>query len=270
MEDIKKLKFVIIGDKGVGKRTLISNGFGKPARLSSFYLPIEFNDVELRTNTKNYRITCFDSLVSASSVGRSEAPLVESFTAAAINSADAILLCYAANNPDSYRSLAQWYREISVYLTPNTTLYLVKTKTDLANNYSDSTFSDLKIHFTDIFQISCLRKEDIVQMFGRIIERVEDPNYWTKSQTIGKTEKTHPLVESNPNMKDSYASPEKKSPTKREVRYSDKKEKIILMEGSYVKRLTVVDESKPGMERSVRLAPKSINEDVNLERAEDI
>jgi GTPase SAR1 family protein len=267
MEDIRKLKFVIIGDKGVGKRTMLSTGFGKPSRLSSFYLPIEFNQVELRTNTKNYTITCFDSLVSASSVGRSEAPLVESFTATAINGADAILLCYAANNPDSFRSLAQWYREISVYLTPNTTIYLVKTKNDLASSYSDSNPSDLKIHFTDIFQISGLRKDDIVQMFGRIIERVEDPNFWTKSQTIGKTEKTY-VTESQ--MKESYASPEKKSPTKREVRYSDKKEKIVLMEGSYVKRLTVVDESKPGMERSVRLAQKNLNDDANLDRAEEI
>jgi len=144
----------------------------------------------------------------------------------------------------------------------------VKTKTDLANNYSDLTTSDLKIHFAETFQISCLKKEEVVQMFGKIVEIVQDPNYWTKSQVIGKT---NVEVEHNvaTDMKESYSSPEKKSSTKKEIRYSDKKEKIILMEGSYVKRLTVVDESKPGMERSTRLAPKALNDD-NLDRVEEI
>jgi len=255
MEDSRKLKFVILGDRDVGKRTLLNRAFGSPERLSSFYLPIEFYDVELRHQNRNYNITCYDSLVSTSSVGKTEVSIVEQMTATAFHGADAILFCYASNNQDSYRSLASWYREISVYLTPNTSLYLVRTKSDVAPNYAFSPTSELKIHFADTFEVSGFNKLGVVDMFGRIIERIEDPNSWNKSRIVSKPSTVTDLKES------SFTSPDKKSPTKKEVRYSDAKERIVLMEGSYVKRLGVVDESRPGAERSTRLVQKALNEE---------
>jgi len=260
MEHTQRLKFVIVGDKGVGKRTLLTYGFAKPSRLSPFYIPIEFVEVELSRNSKTYQISCYDSLVSASSVPRTEASVVETLTAQAVGGADAVLLCYAADNISSFNSLARWHKEISMYLTSNTLIYLVETKRDLNNAISDQQIQEFSNSFRNVqhFRVSGLNKDHVLNMFGQILERVEEVRDVNRSQRIGTT------------MKESSASPERRSSTIRDVRYSDKKEKVVLMEGSYVKRLTVVDESVPGIERSVKLGQKNIQEDVGLEKPEDI
>ena len=185
-------------------------------------------------------------------------------TAQAVAGADAVLLCYAADSVASFNSLARWHKEISMYLTSNTLIYLVETKRDLNNVVNDQQVQEFSHHVRNAqhFKISCLNKDHVLNMFGKILERVEEVRDVNKSQTLGRV--------GSP-MKESSASPERRSTTIRDVRYSDKKEKVILMEGSYVKRLTVVDETIPVVERSSKLlAPKNIQEDVGLEKPEDI
>lgn len=263
MENIEKLKFVIVGDKGVGKRTLLAYGFGRPTRLSPFYIPIEFVEVELSRNSKTYQIACYDSLVSPSTVPKTETTVVETLTAQAVGGADAVLLCYAADSVTSFNSLARWYKEISMYFTPNTLIYLVETKKDLNNTINDHQVQEFSHFVRNVqhFKISCLNKDHVLNMFGKILERIEEVRDVNRSQALGRV---------GVSMKESSASPERRSTTIRDVRYSDKKEKVILMEGSYVKRLTVVDESVPGIERSLKLAQKNIQEDVGLEKPEDV
>jgi len=260
MENIEKLKFVLVGDKGVGKRTLLHYGFGKPTRLSPFYIPIEFVEVELSRNSKTYQIACYDSLVSSSTVPKTESAVVESLTAQAVGGADAVLLCYAADSVSSFNSLARWHKEISMYFTPNTLIYLVETKRDLNSTVNEQQVQEFSNFVRNVqhFQISCLNKDHVLNMFGKILERINEVRDVNRSQTLVRS-----------TMKESSASPERRSTTIRDVRYSDKKEKVILMEGSYVKRLTVVDESVPGVERSSRLAQKNIQEDAGLEKPED-
>ena len=223
-------------------------------------LAIEFVEVELSKNSKTYQISCYDSLVSSSTVPKTETSIIESLTAQAVSGADAVLLCYSADSVSSFNSLAQWHREISVYFTPNTLIYLVETKRDLNNVINEQHVQDFSRHVKNVhhFQISCLNKDHVLNMFGKILERVDDVRDINRSQALGRSP-----------MKESSASPERRSTTIRDVKYSDKKEKVVLMEGSYVKRLTVVDESVPGVERSTRLAQKNIQEDAGLEKPED-
>jgi len=286
MEDRKKLKFVIIGSKGIGKRTLLTTGFGKPGRLSPFYIPIEYVDVELKTAQKNFQITCYDSLVSSSTVPRSDSAFIESFNATAINGADAILLCYSANDISTYYALSQWFQEISVYLTPNTIPFLVETQTDLGNVNSQNSFTGLKANFAETFKVNGLRKESVINMFTTIVSKIEELQIWTQNTVIQKNVITSTtfekptatpqkeIITSSPtkptSMKDSYISPEKRSTVARDVRYSDKKEKIVLMEGSYVKRLTVVDESKGASDRKAKLTQKILEDEAGLERPEEV
>jgi GTPase SAR1 family protein len=242
MVESGKLKFVIAGDKGVGKRSLLTYGFGKPARLSSFYIPIEFVDVEVKTRTKKWDITCYDSLVNDTMVSKNESSLVKNFTYSILNGADAVLLCYSANDEGSFRSLRQWYKDFSVYFSPNTLIFLVETKTDLPNVIDQTERSEFLNHFRyeRVYGVCAMKKDDVVEMFLSIIDKIE-------------SNREHQVQQKNV-IKETFQSPEKKKSDARDIRYSDKKERIVLMEGSYTKKFTITENATA----SNRLSPKKV------------
>jgi len=257
MQATGKWKFVLIGDKNVGKRSLLTFGFGKSERYSKLYVPIEFVEIDLRTPTKRYDILVYDSLVTESWLSKNDTSLVKPFTHAVLNGADAALLCYSANNEASFRSVKEWYKNVSVYFTPKTHIYLVETKADLQNKINQSDRDDFlnNFKFEKVFRVSAYRKDEVVNMFTNISERID---------ASGSA-----LFTSKISLKDSYQSPEKKQqpisiiPAK-DIRYSDKKERIIISEGSYVKKMTVTDATA-----SQRLEPKKLQEETGGEEKED-
>lgn len=336
MESTKRLKFVLIGDKHVGKRNLLALGFNKPRRASPLYIPIEFNDVELKYKNRVYQISCYDSLVSSSNTGSNQNRIIDSLNAEAILNADALLLCYAGDNASSFQALAKLYREFKYQNAP---AYLVETKKDNDFRSSESfNPSSLPINIVQTFRFPSVNKENIVNMFQTIIDDIEErpynPNqysgqaanfgYAQETQSYRPTEQVivnqnqhqqqqqqqqqptytqyaqgsndqyrQPETPLNQNqqfeqarisqtesyivpqsnvqqtpVRESFASPDEKHSTKKEIRYSDKKEKIILMDGSYAKRLTVVDESKNVMERSTRVVQKNVK-DAIVEKPDD-
>lgn len=344
METTKRLKFVLIGEKHVGKRNLIATGFNKPRRASPLYIPIEFTDVELKYKNRIYTISCYDSLISSSNTGSNQNRIIDSLNAEAILNADALLLCYAGHNASSFQSLGKLYREFKYQNAP---AYLVESKKD-SDLRSSEQFnpSSLPINIVQSFRFPSVNKENIISMFQAIIDDIEErpynPNQYTGQQQQGTTYGSYGYAQENQTyqpteqvqisqnqyqqqqqqptntqqpiytqqqsqgeqyrqpetplnqnqqfeqarisqtesqmiprsdnqqtpVKDSFASPDEKHSTKREVRYSDKKERIILMDGSYAKRLTVVDESKNVMERSTRVVQKNVK-DAIVEKPDD-
>ena len=192
--------------------------------------------------------------MSPSSVPKEEAAAMEEFTAQILAGADAILFCYAADDAESFRSVSRWYSEGSVYFTPNTLFYLVETKADLQNNVNEHDFRDLTmgVKFENHFKICGLKKDIVLHTFTSIVERIQSLRNFNSSQTLGRN-----------STKMSYSSPEKKKTEGpvQETKYSDKKEKIVIMEGSYVKRFGVSEKTKSPGESSVKLQPKHTVDD---------
>lgn len=191
--------------------------------------------------------------MSSSSLPKDQTGTNEEFTARVIPNADAILFCYAADNADSFRSVSRWYSETSVYFTPNTLFYLVETKADLQNKVNEHDFKDLTtgIRFENHFKICGLKKDIVLQTFASIVDRIESLRDFNTSQTLGR------------NGTLNYSSPQKKKtegPVK-ETKYSDKKEKITIEEGSYVKKFGVSEKGKTPGESSVKLQPKQHADD---------
>lgn len=188
--------------------------------------------------------------MNSSSVPKSETSIFEGFTSQVIAGADAILFCYAADDAASFRSLSRWYRDASVYFSPNTLFYLVETKGDLQNKINEHDLKDLTsgIKFENHFKICGLKRDAVTQTFTKIVETIESLRTFNSSQTLGRN-----------GTKMNYSSPQKKKTDApvQETRYSDKKEKIVIMEGSYVKHFGVSEKSKTPGEASVKLQPKN-------------
>ena len=184
-------------------------------------------------------------------VAQTDAPLVNDFISTVVDGADALVFCYSADSPSSLRNLSLWFKDIFLNLTANAMLYLVETKGDLPRRVGDSELKDFKatIKFNEHFRINALNKNDCLRVFTSIVDQADSLRVLNKSQ----------LFDKNVTNSRSYISPEKRtSAGQSQIRYSDSKEKIILMEGSYSKKMTVVDESKAGVERSVRIESKTI------------
>lgn len=130
-------------------------------------------------------------------------------------------------------------------------IYLVETKADLPNKINENDEKDFTSHikFQNHFKISGQKRDQVLNIFATITEKVEGIRSLNLSQRLDKTS-TY------------YKSPEKKATNGpiQDVRYSDKKEKIVLMEGSYVKKLSVV-ESKRTASDSQRLQQKHLGDD---------
>lgn len=140
---------------------------------------------------------------------------------------------------------------MAVHLSPNTLIYLVETKGDLPNKINESDEKDFLSHvkFQNHFKICGLNSEKVNNMFAIITEKVEEIRNFNQSQRLDKNS--------------TYKSPTKRQTNGpiQDVRYSDKKEKIVLMEGSYVKKLSVVESKRTMSDSTQRLQQKNIGDD---------
>lgn len=179
------LKVIIVGDKGVGKRTLTSYS-GSDARTSSFYIRNSYSnflilaqdvvDLKVRaTSGKNYNVIIHDSLILEDMIVVKDSNLIQNSLFTAMSDAHAVLFCYDMNDPHTLMSLAEWYRCLGVYLTSSTSIFLVGTKSDLEVRVTKKDLEQVeqRVKFVEMFEISSKKAGASRNMFISVVDTIE-------------------------------------------------------------------------------------------------
>ena len=180
---------------------------------------------------QQWDVACFDSLNKQNMVDSQDVRINEDLNAQVLSGADAVLLCYAANDYISLVNLKTWYSNISVYLDSNTTIYLVETKSDLNSKISSKDIDNLSkyLRFKSYVKTSAATGDNVHNLFRTVVTNIE------------KTRASH-----NDNSTISeIVTPQVKTRKRQgsQMLQHDNDSKHPLNEGMYTKRFTVADDA---------------------------
>jgi len=187
MFDTDSLSIVLLGNKSIGKRSLLNKAFEVPKRFSTFYLrkfkkfhsnnaiAIEFNKIKYQGKTKEWSLLCYDSLVHKDMLAEKEYTMIEPLNNQVISCADIIFLCYSCNDKDSFMNLQKWKEQFSIHMKKNAFIYLVGTKSDLETNVSEECIASLKeiLEFDEHIKTSGLTGDNAGTLFSNAVRKVE-------------------------------------------------------------------------------------------------
>lgn len=184
-QQLKVCKIVLVGDQGVGKRSLLTRAFSISQRLSPFYirkivsitlflilLAIECTEVEGQAQDSEVKLHLYDSLVNNTMVTKENQMLVNQFCQAVIPPAQAVLMCFAADDTQSLVNLREWIHTIKDFLRPSTCVYLVATKADTRAQVDSELYEEIKQEIGSIhgrFSTSSVTGENIEGLFAHIM-----------------------------------------------------------------------------------------------------
>ena len=247
---------LFIGDKGIGKRSLLKKAFEIPERLSSFYIrkffllvfitmkAIEFNIAKLQGKTKEWSLFCYDSLVSCDMVSEQEYKFIENLNTQVTSNADIIFLCYSCNDKGSFLNLNKWKELLSSYTKQNSFIYLLGTKNDLEMKVTDDDLTMLTelLNFDEHLKTSAFTGENVQSLFSNAVRKVEQLRSLTLTNTTASESPT-------------YSSPEKKNNSSKISTYFPNS---LPGNQSCSKAFTVLDEMNQDEESKGRLTGKEI------------
>eukprot|EP01130_Rhizamoeba_saxonica_P010779 TRINITY_DN4445_c0_g1_i2.p1 TRINITY_DN4445_c0_g1~~TRINITY_DN4445_c0_g1_i2.p1 ORF type:complete len:196 (+),score=46.51 TRINITY_DN4445_c0_g1_i2:228-815(+) len=123
-EEIPKLRVLMIGDKGVGKTSLLLRFGDGTFEDDATSLGMDCKEKLVSTNNKNYNIELWDT------GGQEE---FRNITISYYRNANCVLILYDLANRDSYTNINLWKNEHENYTRDNCVCIVVGTKKDLKN-----------------------------------------------------------------------------------------------------------------------------------------
>eukprot|EP00045_Choanoeca_perplexa_P004590 m.39274 g.39274 ORF g.39274 m.39274 type:complete len:206 (-) comp12656_c2_seq1:476-1093(-) len=161
----KEFNILIIGDASVGKTSLLCR-----------YVSNEFSDSYQSTLTNDYLTKCIEidgQRIGVTCWDTAGQERFRTITASYYRNANAVMLAYAANEPDSFENIEGWHGEIQRYCSPAVVVSLVATKTDLAIQVKPSDAKAYaKEHSTLIAETSAKEGRGVEEAFQAIVDRL--------------------------------------------------------------------------------------------------
>lgn len=172
-----------------------------------------------------------------------------------MNGVNAVLLCYSRDNIDSFHNLSRWYKAVSLYFSTSTLVFLVETKDDKPIKVKENDVAEFvkNNHITKHFAVQKDKTKVINEMFTSIAIEIE--------KAIEQINKQLQNYSSPSKLGGSAAgkSSNRSGGSKTSVLYNDKKEKVVLVDGSYTKIPGMQEEKEAKQERN--LGKKHLDDD---------
>lgn len=176
------LKYIIVGDSGVGKSNLLLRFvYDKFKKDHEVTIGVEFGAKNLNINKKSYKIQIWDT------AGQEQ---FRSITRAYYKSAACGFLVYDITNKDSFINVQTWIDECKSQCPSTITLFLIGNKTDLNDNRA-VTYEEgenlAKLNDMKFFETSAKENFNINEVFNTSAQDIAskiDKNYYDISSEV--------------------------------------------------------------------------------------
>lgn len=161
----KQCKIITLGNKGVGKSTLLYRMTHKKFAQLDSTIGVSMYVSKQNHNNQNLTLNMWDTASQESFM---------KINKIYYKSADLVLIVYDSVSQESFDSLTYWIDDLKENLSINVPIILVSTKCDLGKVVSPEHANDfIKYHqILEFFEVSSKTGEKIDELFDRICEKL--------------------------------------------------------------------------------------------------